>query len=63
MVGFDIYGSPNSMLLDKSMINNKVLELAVPSNTTAQQWKEIQKAVEYAKTHNIPVNITKISGR
>ena len=46
--------------LDSSMISTRKIELAVPEGTTGAQWQQLQKAVDYGASKDIPVNITVI---
>jgi len=42
------------------MIANREIRLAVPAQTNATQWLEINRAVEYGKTLGIKINITQV---
>jgi len=46
--------------LTPSMIANREIRLAVPAQTNATQWLEINRAVEYGKTLGIKINITQV---
>ncbi len=41
-------------------IDTRKIELAIPTNTTAEQYKQIEKAIEYAKDNGIELNITRV---
>ena len=46
--------------LASAMIANREIRLAVPAKTNAAQWLEINRAVEYAKTVGVRINITQV---
>ena len=47
-------------ILEAKNILTRKLEVAVPQNTTAAQWEQINRSVEYAKAKGVVVNVTKI---
>jgi YD repeat-containing protein len=46
--------------LDPGDIQNRRLELAVPSNVRQAQWAEIQRAINYGAENNVVVAVTKV---
>ena len=57
--GFETYGkAPND--ITKNMIKKRKIELAIPNKTTTEQYKQIEKAVKYAKDNNVELNVTRI---
>ncbi|ENA1778040.1 hypothetical protein ABF229_003338 [Yersinia ruckeri] len=46
--------------IDSSMITNREIQLAVPANTTATQWTEINRAIEYGKSQGVKVTVTQV---
>ena len=46
--------------LNASQIRNRELFLAIPDKTTPEQWKQIQRVVEYGGSKNVTVRITRI---
>ena len=51
-------GSGTQLTYD--MINTRELNVAIPANTTPAQWTQINKAIDYAKTKGVVLNITKV---
>ncbi|WP_238157656.1 hemagglutinin repeat-containing protein [Aeromonas salmonicida] len=43
-----------------SMISNREIQIAVPSNTTKIQWTEINRAIEYGKSQGVIVKVTQV---
>ncbi|BBF85944.1 hypothetical protein DLM_2330 [Aquitalea magnusonii] len=50
----------SGVTLTPAMIANREIRLAVPAQTNATQWLEINRAVEYGKTLGIKINITQV---
>jgi hypothetical protein len=46
--------------VDAAKIATRVVEIAVPESTTAAQWDQIAKAIQYAQSRGVVVKITKI---
>ena len=57
---FDQYNLSGRRLTG-SMISNREIRLAVPAATTSSQWIEINRAVSYAREHNVKIIITEIT--
>ncbi|MDC9591492.1 DUF637 domain-containing protein [Xenorhabdus sp. XENO-10] len=47
-------------VLTPDMISRKEIRLAVPINTNAVQWSEVNRAIEYGKTHGVDVIVTQV---
>ena len=43
--------------ITSSMINGRVVQVAIPEGTTAAQWAQINKAIEYANSNNVTLKI------
>ena len=41
-------------------IKHRVLEVAIPKQTTPAQWQQLKRAVDYGKKHSVDINITVI---
>ncbi len=46
--------------LNANTIRRREIHLAIPAQTTKEQWQQINKAIEYGKTHNVNVKVTEI---
>lgn len=47
-------------MLTAAQLASPEVHVAVPSRTTAVQWHQIEKAVEYAKSQGVMLKITKV---
>ena len=56
---FKIY-SLSGVELNANTIRRREIHLAIPAQTTKEQWQQINKAIEYGKTHNVNVKVTEI---
>ncbi|HCR3984509.1 TPA: hypothetical protein OOF39_003992 [Kluyvera ascorbata] len=56
---FDIY-TLSKTSLDSSIISNREIQLAVPTNTTKTQWTEINRTIEYGKSQGVTVKVTQV---
>ncbi|WP_333501874.1 VENN motif pre-toxin domain-containing protein, partial [Kluyvera genomosp. 2] len=56
---FDTY-TLSQKTIDSSMIVNREIQLAVPANTTKNQWTEINRAIEYGKSQGVTVKVTQV---
>ena len=52
--------SLSSVKLNADTITRREIHLAIPAQTTKEQWQQINKAIEYGKTHGINVKVTEI---
>jgi hypothetical protein len=43
----------------RDQITSTVVEILVPAQTTRTQWEQLYRAVEYGKSRNVVVKITK----
>jgi filamentous hemagglutinin len=46
--------------LSNSMISHREIHLAIPANTTKNQWVQINKAIDYATDKNVKLIVTEI---
>ncbi|WNH44846.1 hemagglutinin repeat-containing protein [Xanthomonas hawaiiensis] len=56
---FSKYGL-SGVSLKSSQIATRELQVAIPSNTTAEQWTEISRAIEYGKNNGVIVKIFEV---
>ncbi len=57
--GFSGYQLGNTRLTP-DMISSREVQIAIPADTTAAQWKEIQRAVQYGKGLGVNVVVTPV---
>jgi filamentous hemagglutinin len=50
-----------SIDIKASRIRTKAIQLAVPGETSAEQWQYISRAVEYGRQKGVPVMVTRIN--
>jgi filamentous hemagglutinin len=46
--------------LNQSMIQARQVQVAVPAQTTPQQWQQIEQAVQYGQSKGIQVIVTPV---
>lgn len=46
--------------INSSIISNREIHIAIPSNTTKTQWTEINRAIEYGKNQGVIVKVTQV---
>jgi hypothetical protein len=52
--------SLSTKTVSADQISQRVLEVAVPANTTSAQWDQIAKAIQYGQSRGVVVKITEI---
>jgi len=55
--------SGSSIDVEASLIRTKTIQLAVPGETSAEQWQYINKAVDYGRQKGVSVMVTRISSK
>lgn len=53
---YELSGVP----LDNSIIQTRQLQVAVPANTTTQQWQQINQAIQYGRSKGVQVIVTPV---
>jgi hypothetical protein len=46
--------------LNPAQITTRQVNYAVPANTTAEQWQQINRAVTYAESQGVKVKVTSV---
>lgn len=58
--GFDQVTTLKGYTLDPANISRRELQLGIPANTSATQWGQIDKAIQYAKQQGVTIKVTVI---
>ncbi|PRH23991.1 hypothetical protein C6T53_18205 [Burkholderia multivorans] len=60
------YDKPYTLLgtrVDPAQIVSKELQLAVPEQTNAVQWEQINRAIQYGESQGVKVVVTTVKGK
>lgn len=56
------YTPSRSTDVDPALIGSKTIELAIPEQTSPEQWRYLLRAIIYGKDNGVKVVVTRIRG-
>lgn len=63
MLNYDKPYTPLGTRVDPAQIVSKELQLAVPEQTNAVQWEQINRAIQYGESQGVKVVVTTVKGK
>jgi filamentous hemagglutinin len=48
--------------INPALIKSKTIQLAIPEETSLEQWRQLLRAIVYGKDNNVKIVITRIRG-